>query len=185
MSPGLMALPLGMFSVEGTTAVRVTGSPSLAIASVASITAAPPDMSNFISCILAAGLIEIPPVSNVTALPTKAEMRARRPGRAVAQHDQARVGDAALRHGGERAHAVGDDRVPVEQLDLERLVLVGDLRGALGEERRRGEVGGQVLQVARGVRGAGADAGPLDLRLLGAGHLERLDRAVVVGPATT
>ena len=38
---------------------------------MASITAAPPDMSNFISCILAEGLIEIPPVSKVTALPTK------------------------------------------------------------------------------------------------------------------
>ena len=35
------------------------------------MTAAPPDMSNFISCIFAEGLIEIPPVSNVTALPTK------------------------------------------------------------------------------------------------------------------
>ena len=70
MSPGLTALPLGMFSVEGTTAVRVTGRPSRAIASVASSTAAPPDMSNFISCILAEGLIEIPPVSKVTALPT-------------------------------------------------------------------------------------------------------------------
>ena len=60
-----------MFSVAGTTAVTVTGSPSSAIAPIASITAAPPDMSNFISCIFAAGLIEIPPVSNVTALPTK------------------------------------------------------------------------------------------------------------------
>ena len=59
-----------MFSVAGTTAVRLTGSPSWAIAPVASITAAPPDMSNFISCILAEGLIEMPPVSKVTALPT-------------------------------------------------------------------------------------------------------------------
>ena len=70
MSPGLMRVPLGMFSVAGTTAVIVTGSPSAAIASIASSTAAPPDMSNFISCIFAAGLIEIPPVSKVTALPT-------------------------------------------------------------------------------------------------------------------
>ena len=36
------------------------------------MTAAPPDMSNFISCIFAEGLIEIPPVSKVTALPTNA-----------------------------------------------------------------------------------------------------------------
>ena len=47
-----------------------TGSPSRAIAPVASSTAAPPDMSNFISLIFAPGLSEIPPESNVTALPT-------------------------------------------------------------------------------------------------------------------
>ena len=72
MSPGLTARPLGMFSVDGTTAVTVAGRPSSAIAAIASMTAAPPDMSNFISCIFADGLIEIPPVSKVTALPTKA-----------------------------------------------------------------------------------------------------------------
>ena len=70
MSPGLTALPLGMFSVAGTTAVIVTGSASLAIASIDSSTAAPPDMSNFISAIFAPGLSEMPPVSKVTALPT-------------------------------------------------------------------------------------------------------------------
>ena len=40
------------------------------MAPIDSITAAPPDMSNFISCIFELGLIEIPPVSKVTALPT-------------------------------------------------------------------------------------------------------------------
>ena len=70
MSPGLTAWPLGMFSVDGTTAVSVTGRPSRAMPATASITAAPPDMSNFISCIFEEGLIEIPPVSKVTALPT-------------------------------------------------------------------------------------------------------------------
>ena len=71
MSPGLTAWPPGMFSVAGTTAVIVTGSPSSAMAFIDSSTAAPPDMSNFISLILPLGLIEIPPVSKVTALPTK------------------------------------------------------------------------------------------------------------------
>ncbi len=52
MSPGLTAWPLGMFSVAGTTAVIFTGIPSSAIAFIASSTAAPPDMSNFISLIL-------------------------------------------------------------------------------------------------------------------------------------
>ena len=69
-SPGRVAWPDGMFSVAPTTATSRTGSASRAMASTAPSTAAPPDMSNFISNILLAGLIEIPPVSNVTALPT-------------------------------------------------------------------------------------------------------------------
>ena len=47
-----------MFSVAPITETSRTGSPSSAIAAVASSTAAPPHMSNFISCIRAAGLIE-------------------------------------------------------------------------------------------------------------------------------
>ena len=70
MSPGLTEWPDGMFSVAPTIPATRTGSPSAAIAPTDSTTAAPPDMSNFISCIFAAGLIEIPPESNVTALPT-------------------------------------------------------------------------------------------------------------------
>ncbi|GBD46503.1 hypothetical protein HRbin41_01330 [bacterium HR41] len=70
MSPGLNAPPSGMFSQAGTTAVTRSGRASSAIAPTASITAAPPDMSNFISCMRWAGLIEIPPLSKVTALPT-------------------------------------------------------------------------------------------------------------------
>ena len=58
-----------------------TGSPSRAIAPVASSTAAPPDMSNFISAIFAPGLIEMPPESNVTRLADEPEHRA---GRALA-----------------------------------------------------------------------------------------------------
>ena len=71
MSPGLIAWPDGMFSVAGTTVSTFTGSPSRAIAAVASIATHPPDLSNFISCIFAAGFIEMPPVSKVTALPTR------------------------------------------------------------------------------------------------------------------
>ncbi len=41
------------------------------MAPMASSTAAPPHMSNFMSAILAPGLIEMPPESKVTALPTK------------------------------------------------------------------------------------------------------------------
>ena len=109
-------------------------------------------MSNFISCIFDAGLIEMPPVSKVTALPTKPRCGPVAAAR-VAQHDQARLGVGALRHRGEGAHAAGQDGVAVEQLDLERSCCGGDLGGALGQEGGRGHVRGQVLQVARPVGG--------------------------------
>ena len=45
---------------------------SCAIAPIAAITPAPPHMSYFISCMFSAGLIEMPPESNVRPLPTSA-----------------------------------------------------------------------------------------------------------------
>ena len=71
MSPGLTERPLGMFSVAPTTPITRTGSARRAIAAIASITAAPPDMSYFISSMCSPGLSEMPPLSNVTALPMK------------------------------------------------------------------------------------------------------------------
>jgi hypothetical protein len=71
MSPGLTEWPLGRFSVAPITVTTRAGRPSFAIAPVASSTAAAPDMSNFISLIFMPGLIEIPPESKVTPLPTK------------------------------------------------------------------------------------------------------------------
>jgi hypothetical protein len=70
MSPGFTAWPDGRFSVAPTTPTTRTGRRSRAIAAIAATTAAPPDMSNFMFHIGEAGLIEIPPESNVTALPT-------------------------------------------------------------------------------------------------------------------
>ena len=70
-SPGLIARPPGMFSVIGTTPRQRTGRLSRAMAAIAAITAAPPDMSSFILSMLSAGLIEMPPVSNVIPLPTR------------------------------------------------------------------------------------------------------------------
>ena len=129
MSPGLIACPDGMFSVAGTMLSRLTGNPSRAIAAVASITAAPPDMSIFISCILPEGLIEIPPVSKVTALPTSAS-----PGAAavVAQHDEARLLVRALRHRLQAAHVAAGDLVGAEGLSLEAVDL-----GRRGRARAR------------------------------------------------
>ena len=74
MSPGLTAVPLGRFSAAPISAVTWTGGRRAATAAIASITAAPPAMSNFISCIVSAGLSASPPASNVIALPINATL---------------------------------------------------------------------------------------------------------------
>ena len=70
MSPGRKAPPPTAFSLAATTASVRSGSPSSAIAPMPSSTAPPPAMSPFMSSMYSAGLIEIPPVSKVIALPT-------------------------------------------------------------------------------------------------------------------
>jgi hypothetical protein len=61
-SPGLFALPEGMFSHNAVTAITFSGNFSLAIVSSAPVTVAAPPMSPFINDIPAAGLIDIPPL---------------------------------------------------------------------------------------------------------------------------
>jgi len=72
MSPGFSAPPPDIFSVAGTRPTILTGSFKSAAALIAASTAAPPAMSVFISSIFSAGLMEIPPLSNVRPLPTSA-----------------------------------------------------------------------------------------------------------------
>ena len=72
MSPGFVALPPGMFSVAGTRPTTLIFGFSLPSADIAAMTPAPPDMSYFISSMRSAGLIEMPPESNVMPLPTSA-----------------------------------------------------------------------------------------------------------------
>ncbi len=82
MSPGLTAPPLGRFSVAPTTRDELDRQLQARDRGDRLTTAAPPDMSNFISAIFAPGFSEMPPLSNVTALPTKPSIgapRARRP----------------------------------------------------------------------------------------------------------
>ena len=71
MSPGLTARPLGHVLAGGDQAddVERAASARPSARKVPSTLAAPP-MSNFISSISAAGLIEMPPVSKVMPLPT-------------------------------------------------------------------------------------------------------------------
>src|SRR5213596_740079 len=71
MSPGFCALPPGIFSVDGTTQITLTLGLRAARARITPSIVAPPAMSYFIFSMPSAGLMEIPPVSNVTALPIK------------------------------------------------------------------------------------------------------------------
>ena len=68
-SPGLTARPSGMFSQLGISPTTLIAGLSSASARKTPSTLAAPHMSNFISSISAAGLIEMPPVSNVIPLP--------------------------------------------------------------------------------------------------------------------
>ena len=63
-SPGLLAVPDGIFSQSGVSAVTLIGSLSLAMASNAPLTVAAPPISAFINPIPAAGLMLIPPLES-------------------------------------------------------------------------------------------------------------------------
>ena len=76
-------------------------------------------MSHFMSPMPAAGLIEMPPVSNVTPLPMKATGAAAGGAAAMLHDDDAGRPDAALRDPEQRAHAELAHAVLVEHLDRE------------------------------------------------------------------
>ncbi len=69
-SPGFCAFPEGIFSVAQTMPMTFTLGFNNAMARMAPIIVAPPAMSYFIFSMPSAGLIEMPPVSNVMPLPT-------------------------------------------------------------------------------------------------------------------
>ena len=72
MSPGRCAVPDGMFSTRPTMPTALTLALRPASACIRPITTPAPAMSHFMSSMPPAGLIEMPPVSKVTPLPTKA-----------------------------------------------------------------------------------------------------------------
>ena len=72
MSPGRCALPSGMFSTRPMAPTAFTLALRAASACIRPTTQAAPAMSPFMSSMLPAGLIEMPPVSKQTPLPTKA-----------------------------------------------------------------------------------------------------------------
>src|SRR2546428_1190977 len=71
-SPGFRAWPEGRFSVAGMRPTTLTFGLSRPSVSNVPSTAAAPDMSNFMSSMFCAGLIEMPPELNVTPLPMSA-----------------------------------------------------------------------------------------------------------------
>ena len=152
MSPGRNAAPLGMFSTAGMTPITLPGAPVLAMAWKAPRTAAPPHMSYFILSMFSAGLIEMPPVSNVTALPTSAEHGTHGLRRFVGQHDHAWRVDAALGHADQQAHVLLAQLGLVEHVDLHGRAREQRLR-AIGEHGRREDVGRLVGHGARDVDG--------------------------------
>src|SRR5690606_27685481 len=71
ISPGRVASPDGMFSAQAKAPTTLIGKRASHKALIVPSTDAEPPISNFISSIAAPGLIEIPPESKVTPLPTK------------------------------------------------------------------------------------------------------------------
>ncbi len=123
-------------------------------------------MSNFISSIAGGSLSEMPPVSNVTPLPTSTSRRPAAPCAAVLEHDEARRLVAAAGHREQAAHLQAADAglivdahaqpAPIGALELARL---------RGQIARRADVGRQIPQVAQqlralGYRGAGGQPAP-------------------------
>ncbi len=122
----------------------------------------------------AAGLIEMPPVSKVTPLPTKATgCLSAAAGIAVVLHDdQIRLLDAALRHAEDGAHAELGHLLLVEHLDLD--ADFGQLAAALGEGAGEDDVGGFRHDVA-GQEDAAGERLALGEDVLGGGRIAGQD----------
>ena len=92
----------------------------MAASTTVAMTAAAPPMSEVMWCMLAAGLIEMPPVSNVMPLPTSATFLAFLPLRpAVNEPDQTGRARRTLADADHPAVAVLGERLLVEHLDFQ------------------------------------------------------------------
>ena len=148
MSPGRWALPsTACFRRSPMMPTTLTFALRAASACISPVTAAAPPMSPFMSSMPAAGLIELPPVSNTTPLPTKAT------GLSLALPPfhcmTTRRGGArrALRDAEQRAHAELLHLLLGQDLDLDAELL--ELLGAGGEFDRAEHIGRLVDEVAR------------------------------------
>ena len=121
ISPGRCALLPGIFSTAGMKRGHRDRRLQLRDARAwRRCMAAPPAMSYFIFSMPSAGLMEMPPVSKVTPLPTRPRwsdpVRALRP---VLQDDQSRRLSAALRYAEKRAHAELPHAILIQHFALE------------------------------------------------------------------
>ena len=185
-SPGLNAVPDGMFSVLGIRPTTWTFGRSRPSTSKVPSTAAAPDMSYFMSSMFCAGLIEMPPVSKVTPFPTS-----------TTGAPSAPVYSSTMNRGSSALPCATASRPPIFSASIARLVEHGDARsraaapvlGATSAEvGRRADVARQHLDArARSLPGAdrGADARGRGRprRVVGGQHVDALERRLSALPA--
>ena len=142
-SPGFIASPDGMFVVEPMRPTTLIGSSNRPIASMAPSTPAAPHMSNFIHSMPCAGLIEMPPESKHSPLPTSTIGFASFAPFVVLEHDQLRLLRRALRDGEERAHLRSRSIAARPSTVVVHAEPLGDVARRVGEIVRRADVARQ------------------------------------------
>ena len=164
-SPGRCAVPLGMFSTRPMMPTALTFALRSASSCIRPTTQAAPAMSPFMSSMPAAGLIEMPPVSKVTPLPTKTTGSPPRAGALPLHHHHVARPSAPLRDGEQRVHAE-----PLQRLRRSTLTCdaeLGELLGARGELGGTEDVGRLVDEIA-GERHAVGDGARARIQLVAA-----------------
>ena len=110
---------------------------------MAAATAAPPDMSSFMRSMPSAGLIEMPPESNVTPLPTRPSTGVvGAAGGSCRDHDQPRRLRAALRDAEQQSHAAAARMRSSSSTSTDRPAATSRGFDARGELARREHVAG-------------------------------------------
>ena len=136
-SPGRCALPSGMFSTSPTSPTTLAGALRSASVLITPATTPAPPMSIVISSMPAAGLIEMPPVSKTTPLPTSAKGALLAAALPLHDHDLRRA-LRPLPDREERAHPERLELGLLQHLDLDpELAQADEPVGELGGGRAR------------------------------------------------
>ena len=125
---------------------------------MAHATAAPPAMSSFMRSMSAAGLIEMPPVSNVIPLPTSPSTGdGGAPARLVPYRHEPRRFRAAAPDAQKHAHAEPLELMMIEHLDRQTAA-ARDFRKPIGKHGRGQRVARLVVELPRHVAMLADDA---------------------------